>query len=166
TEALWRQFGAAIDMLEDAIEECPDDLWRHRLWRDGQSEVEYSEVWNVISHALFWLDLYLSGTEEGFAPPAPFGLEELDASGPLPPRVFTKDELLTYLRDCRNRCRATVEQMSDGKAQALHEFGWGKVDFFELQMYNMRHVQEHAAQLALLLGHERGIGTRWVGQVR
>jgi DinB family protein len=24
---LWRQFGAAIDMLGDALRDCPDDLW-------------------------------------------------------------------------------------------------------------------------------------------
>jgi len=24
---LWQQFGAAIDMLEDATRACPDDLW-------------------------------------------------------------------------------------------------------------------------------------------
>ena len=30
--ALWRQFGAAIDMLENALVACPASLWRERLW--------------------------------------------------------------------------------------------------------------------------------------
>jgi hypothetical protein len=37
-EAIWRQFGASIDMLEGAIRACPDDLWADRsqqpvFWR-------------------------------------------------------------------------------------------------------------------------------------
>ena len=32
--ALWRQFGAAIDMLENALVSCPASLWRERLWSD------------------------------------------------------------------------------------------------------------------------------------
>jgi hypothetical protein len=32
--ALWRQFGAAIDMLENALVACPASLWRERLWSD------------------------------------------------------------------------------------------------------------------------------------
>jgi hypothetical protein len=29
---LWQQFGAAIDMLENALLACPASLWRERLW--------------------------------------------------------------------------------------------------------------------------------------
>src|SRR5215472_13458634 len=29
--ALWRQFGAAIDMLENALLACPAPLWKERL---------------------------------------------------------------------------------------------------------------------------------------
>jgi len=78
---IWQQFGAAIDMLDNALVACRDELWSARLWRDGLRESELSQFWYVGYHALFWLDLYLSGSVEGFAPPAPFGLEELDPAG-------------------------------------------------------------------------------------
>lgn len=165
-EVLWRQFGATIDMLEDSITACPDDLWTARLWRDASGEVEYSQVWNVVSHTLFWLELYLHGSEEGFDPSPPVGLEELDERGPLPPREYSKEELLAYLRHCRKQCRDIVEAMPVEVAQAIHQFPWGQKSFFELQIYNMRHVQEHASQISLLLGRERGIHTRWVGTAR
>jgi len=42
------------------------------------------EVWYLAFHTLFWLDLYLSGPAEGFAPPAPFTRVELDPAGILP----------------------------------------------------------------------------------
>ncbi len=33
-EMLWRQFGAAIDMLSEPIRDCPDELWEQSLWGD------------------------------------------------------------------------------------------------------------------------------------
>jgi hypothetical protein len=47
-------------------------------------------------HTLFWLDLYLTGAEEGFAPPAPFDLVEMEACEVLP-RTYTREEPLDYL---------------------------------------------------------------------
>ena len=73
---LWQQFGAAIDMLENALIACPDELWSDRSQRP--------EFWYLVYHTLFFLDLYLSDSVEGFAPPAPFTLEELDRAGLLP----------------------------------------------------------------------------------
>jgi uncharacterized damage-inducible protein DinB len=35
----------------------------------------------------------------------------------------------------------------------------------ELLLYTMRHVQEHAAQLNMLLGQKTGSTPGWVGQV-
>ena len=32
SSALWQQFGAAIDTLENALLACPDSLWNERLW--------------------------------------------------------------------------------------------------------------------------------------
>src|SRR5512145_3330349 len=95
---IWSQFGATIDMLEEAMRACPDELWNDRS--------QPMEFWYVVYHTLFWLDLYLSGPVEGFAPPAPFTLDELDPAGLLPERVYTKDELQSYLAHGRQKCRA------------------------------------------------------------
>lgn len=159
---LWRQFGAAIDMLGAAIRACPDELWRGRLWEDASRWPGFSQFWYVVYHALFWLDLYLTGAEEGFAPPAPFTLIEQDDDGPMPERPYTKDELLAYFEDCRERCRATIEGLTDEAAQRPCRFGWGEVSFVELQLYSMRHVQEHAAQLSLFLGQQGYPAPDWV----
>ena len=32
--ALWQQFGATIDMLENALLACPGTHWNGRLWSD------------------------------------------------------------------------------------------------------------------------------------
>src|SRR2546423_5840439 len=140
---LWRQFGAAIDMLENAIAACPAELWGDRD--------ERPEFWYVVYHTLFFLDLYLSGSVAGFAPPAPFTLDELDPTGVMPERVYTKDELQNYLEHGRRKCRAMLAALTDEQAERPCAFSWGEMSFAELLLANMRHVQHHPAQLNLLL---------------
>jgi len=165
-EIIWQQFGAAIDMLENALRACPDKLWSARLWSDRSQRPEFSEFWYVVYHTLFWLDLYLSGSVEGFAPPAPFTLDEIDPAGLLPERRYTKDELQSYLDHDRQKCRATIETLTDEKARQRCKFSWGKVSYAELLLDNMRHVQEHAAQLNLFLGQQIGSAAGWVAQAK
>ncbi len=122
--ALWQQFGATIDMLENALLACPSMHWHGLLWSDPGAP-EYPTFWSITHHTLFWLDLHLTGSLEGFAPPAPFTLDELDPAG------------------------------SDEKAHQQVAFPWARgkpVSYLELLLYSMRHVQEHAAQLSLFLG--------------
>lgn len=159
------QFGAAIDDLGNTIEACPDELWRARLWEHPENPTErpeFSEFWYIAYHALFWLDLYLTGTDEGFAPPAPFTLSEWDEEGLPPPKTYTKDELQGYLAHCRRKCQTTIEVMTDEEAERRCRFGWGELSFAELLLYNMRHVQSHAAELKLLLGQKTGSAPGWV----
>jgi hypothetical protein len=154
---LWKQFGASIDMLDNALLACPDDLWSDRS--------QEPEFWYVVYHTLFWLDLYLSGSVEGFAPPAPFTLDELDPAGLLPERPYTKEELRSYLDHCRRKCQATIEALTDEKAG--QRSGVSFLDnFLELLLYNMRHVQEHGAQLSLILGQKIGWSADWVAQAK
>ncbi len=155
---IWQQFGASIDMLENALVACPDEIWGNRS--------EQPEYWYLVYHTLFWLDLYLSGSVEGFLPPAPFTLDELDPVGLMPERVYAKDELQTYLRHCRRKCRATIESLTDEKANKLSVFGWGEVSFAELLLDNMRHVQHHAAQLNLILRQKIDSAPGWVAKAK
>jgi hypothetical protein len=161
--AVWQQFGAAIDDLDNALRACPDELWRARLWNDPSQEKFFlPEFWYIVYHSLFWLDLYLTGAEEGFAPPPPFLLVEQDEAGPLPERPYTKDELQAYLELCRQRCRDTIESLTDEEARRRCRFAWGEVSFAELLLYSMRHVAGHAAQLNMLLGQKTGSAPGWV----
>jgi len=153
-------------MLENALLACPDELWRSRLWRDGSQESEFSEFWYVVYHTLFWLDLYLSGSIEHFSPPAPFTLEELHPAGLLPERPYAKHELKAYLEHGRQKCRATTEALTDEKARQRCSFPWGDVSFAELLLYNMRHVQEHASQLSLILGQTTNSAPGWVTKAK
>ena len=163
---LWQQFGAAIDMLDDAIRACPDEQWTGRILSDRSPQPEFSQFWYVAYHTLFWLDFYLSNVSEGFAPPAPFTLGELDPAGLLPERVYSKRELQTYLAYGRKKCRATIEALTDPLAPQRCKPNAPDMSVAELLLYNMRHVQEHAAQLSLVLGQKAGLASGWVGRAR
>jgi DinB family protein len=162
---IWRQFGAAIDMLENALRACPDELWRERLYDEHAARPEFAEFWYVAYHALFWLDFYLSDSAEGFAPPAPFTLSELEA-GLLPERVYTKAELQTYLEHGRKKCRSRLETLADLLGPQRIRPDWPDMSVAELLLYNMRHIQEHAAQLNLFLGQKVGSAPGWVAKAR
>ncbi len=152
--AVWRQFGAAIDMLENVIVACPV-----QLWGDRSSKPEF---WYMTFHALFFLDLYLSESDKGFTPPEPFTLDELDERGLMPERVYSKDELLAYLRHGREKCRATIAAMTEEHASRRCGFDWLDISTGEALLYNMRHVQHHAGQLGALLRGKGDTPPRWV----
>jgi hypothetical protein len=157
---VWRQFSVAIDDLAAALRDCPDDLWEARLWADEPDQwvaKGFGAFWYLGYHTLFWLDLYLTGAEEGFAPPPPFDLVEMEEGESLP-RVYTREELLGYAALCRERCRAAILALTEEGARRVCGFPWGEVPFGELLLYNMRHVVEHAAQLRMFLGRRAGGG--------
>jgi len=157
--SIWQQFGAAIDYLGETVRACPDHLWLAPLWVNPNESPGFAQFWYRAYHTLFWLDLYLQGEEEGFVPPPPFMLIEQDYDAwLLPERAYTKDELLAYLSDCREKCRTTIAGLTDETAQVRYRFGWGECSFLELLIFNLRHVQEHAGQLNLFLG-QRGVYT-------
>jgi hypothetical protein len=90
---LWHQFGGSIDVLENALVACPGALW----------DID-SKFWHIGYQTLFYLDYYLTEIPEQFSPPPPFTLSEFDPKGRMPGRTYSKDELLTYLSFCRQKC--------------------------------------------------------------
>ena len=151
--AVGAQFGAGMDMLERAITACPDPLWGDRS--------RNPEYWYTVFHVLFWLDLYLSETRAGFAPPPPFGLEELDPAGVLPPRVYTQDELLAYLAHCRTKCTARLASQAGPPTFRLSSV---ELPIGELHLYNLRHLQHHVGQLYLILRQATDATPGWVSR--
>ena len=163
--ALWGQFGAAIDMLDNALRACPTSLWRERLWSDPPDHPQppHGEFWYIAYHTLYWLDVYLSSVavsrseDTSPAPPSPFRAPSLDADDERPTQPYAKDELFAYLAYTRQRGQNTIETMTGEWARSPYEFPWERgqgrpISYLELMMYTMRHVQEHAAQLSLFLG--------------
>ncbi len=156
---VWQQYGAALDMFEDALRLCPDHLWTTALWQDSDDE-RYGQFWYIAYHTLSWLDLFLTGTQKGFAPPPPF------IRGKLPETPYTKEQINGYLDHCRTKSKAMFETLTDEKARQICVFEWMEPTYLELQLYCMRHIQEHGSQLNLMLGQHDITGQDWVAQAR
>jgi hypothetical protein len=150
-QILWRQFGASIDMLKNAIILCPTEFWNTE-----------TKFWYNAYHCLFFLDYYLTLEPINFAPPKPFTLSEFEDR--MPDSVYSKDELLTYLQFCRKKCHCLIGGMTDeiSKSFWTNESKTMSYNIIEILLYNMRHVQHHSAQLNLLLRQEINNAPEWV----
>ena len=150
--SIWKQFGASIDMLENAINFCPAEHWNTD-----------KKIWYNAYHCLFYLDYYLTMDPGTFSPPAPFGLSEFEEDE-MPGSVYSKEELLVYLQYCRNKCESVIFSLTD---QNLNDdwtnvSGTMKFTVLGILLYNMRHVQHHAAQINLLLRQSIDDAPGWV----
>ena len=152
-EILWKQFGASIDMLGNAIKMCPEEHW----------DTDH-KFWYIAYHCLFYLDYYLTLDPDSFSPPPNFSLSEFDPSGALPERVYTKEELLAYLLGNRHKCHDLIAGMTEEIATKRWINPYRNYSVFELLLYNMRHVQHHAGQLNLILRQGIDNAPRWVSQ--
>ena len=141
---LWQQFSAAIAMLENALLACPETLWQEHLWIDVESADE-GTFWETTYHTLGCLERFLTGCS----------LEALPVFTKRADGAIPRDELSRYLVQLRQQCQRTFAVLSDEKMHQPYTFPWpggATVSYFELLLYTLRHVQEHAAQLSLFLG--------------
>jgi len=154
-EIIWQQFGASIDMLENALAACPDKLWNTP-----------EKFWYNAYHTLFWLDYYLSVDPKNFSPPAPFTLSEFDAGAALPEPAYSKTALLAYLAFGRKKCRDLIAGLPPDDTHLRFINDKKNYSITEILLYNMRHVQHHAAQLNLLLRQAGYEPPHWVSRTK
>ena len=159
-ESLWKQFGASIDMLHDAITMWPEENWETK-----------KKFFYIAYHTLIFLEYYLTNPPpKNFNAELPFtedndpvedGVDDI-----LPDRYYSKEELLNYLKSCREKCRKVIAGLTDENINDRWISEHRNYNFLELLMYNMRHVQHHAAQLNMILRREIDQAPRWLGRAR
>jgi hypothetical protein len=139
------QYLAALEMLKQVIVKCPAALWNAPGDKD--------KFWNKAYHALFYAHLYLQETEKHFQ------LWEKHHD-PNTGEPFTQAEVLEYLalveRQVRERVPALNLDVESG-------FYWLPFSKLELQLYNIRHIQQHTGELYERLGTRENIELDWVG---
>jgi hypothetical protein len=109
--ALQSQYHAALAMLKQAIDQCPDDLWT-----GGDYPVAF---WRVAYHALFYTHLYLQPNEKAFRPWEHHRDEgQFLGALPWPPhrqakigQPYTKAQLIDYWRLCDELVNAAVDRL-------------------------------------------------------
>jgi hypothetical protein len=158
------QYHAALAMLREVIESCPEDLWLDDTPRNA--------YWQVAYHVLFFAHLYLMRDEAAFVPweghqkdvQNPDGMAgppDPDSALPVIPRPYTKEEALAYWSQCDGMVDDAVDAMDLERSEC--GFHWYPMSKLEHQLVNIRHIQHHAAQLADRLRATIDVGTRWVG---
>jgi hypothetical protein len=155
------QYNASLEMLRQAIEKCPESLWL--------DEGYMNRFWHISYHTLFYTHLYLQNTEKDFIPwqkhkdlyqhmgriPWP------RSDKPIADEPYSKQDVLEYIEFCKKEVTENVAALN---LEAESGFEWIKLDKFELQLYNIRHIQHHAGQLIERLRAKENIGVGWVGK--
>ena len=148
------QYHAALEMLKQTLLRCPESLWNSRDTR--------SPFWQIAYHALFYTHLYVQDSEQTFTAWSKHRKEyQFSDQVPLPPHESPdKATVLEYLAFCEQQ---VMEKMSETNLEADSGFYWLLFNKLELQLYTIRHIQQHVGELAERLGSHAQIEIDWIG---
>lgn len=154
------QLRAALAMLEYAIEACPDEAWDRPVAKQKFCQAAF--------HVLFYADLYLEPTHETLQDqpfhrerPEFFGdYEELEQRAPA--RTYDKPSIRRYLDFVREKIDRAIARETEASLAGPSGFFWMEFSRAEAYLYNLRHIQHHAAQLILRLRLDGDVDFRWV----
>ena len=158
------QYHAALAMLRNAVEKCPDDLW--------YDATPTNAFWQVAYHTMFFAHFYLQPNDAAFRPWKEHqgnvqhsdgipGRADPNSALPLIPALYSKAQVLAYGEFCDALIDEAVAALD--LESATSGFSWYVMPKLEHQLVNLRHIQHHAAQLADRLRAERDIHVDWVG---
>lgn len=158
------QYHASLEMLKEAIERCPDELWL-----DSRPA---NAFWQIAYHTLFFTHLYMGPDEAAFVPwhghqadvQHPDGIAgpaDPESALPLVPEPYSKEQVLEYWKICDDMVEEVVDTLDLYGAES--GFWWYKVPKLEHQIINIRHIQHGAAQLADRVRAAADVGINWAG---
>ncbi|NHF58520.1 DinB family protein [Flavobacteriaceae bacterium TP-CH-4] len=161
--SLWQQFGASIDMLINALDACPSTLYKTN-----------KRFFYMAYHAIVFLDYYLTVPPTDFEPRLPFTIVEKEdmpkeaLDDVLPNEHYPKEQLLEYIKSSKKKCLSLIMSIKEnGNPRFMEDVEVGKMDYslIEILLYNLRHIQHHAAQLNMILRNEGLEPPKWVARV-
>ncbi len=150
--AVRSQYRAAAEMLRQAVVRCPDSLWDDPQYKN--------RFWHVAYHALVYLDIYLQTSPDAFHPWEKHrdSCRHLDRTPVGAP--YTREEILAYHAICLQQVDLRVPNLD---LEAPSGFHWLPFSTLELQLYNIRHLQQHVGELCERLGVTAGVDVDWTG---
>ena len=152
-QAITSQYLAALGMLKQAVERCPETMW--------DVADEKNKFWQVAYHALFYAHLYLQKTAEDFKSWSKHkdGSQRPGATPEKTGMAYSREEILEYLAICQAQ---VAEQTAALDLDAPSGFEWLPFGKLELQIYNIRHIQQHVGELYERLGASAAIELDWM----
>jgi hypothetical protein len=155
------QFEAAFCTLNACIDRCPDTLWNQPVGSFPVSLVAF--------HTLFFADFYLEADESSFKS-QPFhadhaaifaDYEQLEYREPV--SRYEKGFIKAYLDYCRQKALKVIGAETEDSLNGPSGFARRTCTRAELHVYNMRHIQHHAAQISLRLRLDANVDIPWIG---
>ena len=162
--SLWKQFGASIDMLINAIEVCPESLYKSN-----------KRFFYMAYHSAVFLDYYLTIPPKDFEAKLPFTIIEKEdipedaLDDVVPDEQYSKAQLLEYVKSSKEKCRKVIMDIKENEnPRFIEDVEIGKMDYslIGILLYNMRHIQHHAAQMNMMLREHRLEPPKWVSRTR
>ena len=141
-QALSEQYGAALKMLENTIQECHEGLWK-----DSKTETVISQV---VYHTLFYVDFYLSKNKaerESFK--GKYGDD--GQSFHEPDKFYTKEQLINYLQEIKEKANKRFNDLNIQELKEEPVFEWHGSSVLSSLLYNLRHIMLHDNELSLLV---------------
>ncbi|HZK83053.1 MAG TPA: DinB family protein [Humisphaera sp.] len=163
-ELLIHQYEASLSTLNLAIAGCSDESWNERV-----ANLKFCQA---AFHAVFFADVYLQPSDDVEALKRQAfhvdhrgdfrDYEEMEDR----PQVllYAKPFVQSYLQNVRHKAQATIELESAAVLAGPSGFRRRNCSRAELHVYNIRHIQHHAAQLSLRLRLDAEIDIPWVSR--
>jgi hypothetical protein len=157
-QTILHQFEAALWMLNECIEKCPEQCWSG----PGAIIGKY-EFWHVAYHTLYCTDYYFAPSEAEFRlEPEFYPGGEGDFENEYPSRMMTREELKRFLEYCLTRLRAALAAETESSLSGPSGFNHKKpVTRSELYLYSMRHVMHHVGMLSAFLRRNSDVDLKW-----
>ena len=155
------QYEASFCTLALCAQRCPESHWNARI-----AKYPFSQV---VFHTLFFADYYLGDDPESFIqqrfhvenPELFSDYEQLKDQEPQ--SVYSREQIELYGDFCRNKAAVTIGEESEEILCARTGFPRRDFSRSELHLYNIRHIQHHAAQLILILRRDAKVDIPWIG---
>src|SRR5262249_32386501 len=147
--ALGQQYEAAFCTLNACIDRCPDAAWN--------APVVNLTFNQVLFHALFYADLFLGRDVESlraqeFHQQNPeFFRDYEEFQDRAQTLLYERTPTKAYLQHCRTKAAAVIAAETEETLSAPCGFERRNFSRAELHVYNIRHLQHHAACLNLRL---------------
>jgi len=160
-ELIANQFEAALCTLNTCIDRCPETAWNARVANHLFCQVAF--------HTLFYADYYLGPNEESFRRQPfhrdnePFFGDYEEFEDRAPQSLYERTSIKKYLEHCRKKASEVIAAETADTLNARSRFERRAFSRAELHVYNIRHIQHHAAQLSLRLRLDAHEDIPWIG---
>ncbi len=148
-QIIGHQYEASLCTLNACIVRCPDSAW--------DMPIGIYPFNRVVFHTLFYADFYLESNDRSIRQ-QPFhhdhpdffaDYEQLEDREPV--GVYDRPSLQKYMEHCRRKVQPVIASETQTSLTAKADFARRDFSRAELHVYNIRHIQHHAAQLILRL---------------